>query len=125
PSLTQPVPKAPPQPPAPAPTKPTPPPAPAVKADPEATRLLDEAVKNFEQNPVQWLKTEIWQQVDVQGLMFQCTGPYLYGPNYKVHLDLNVSAGDLVNRLEIVCDGNTRWEVRHLSAAKPEVQRTD
>ena len=101
-----------------------PPPEP-VKADPEATRVLDEAVKTLEKNPIQWLKTELWQQMDVQGLMVQCDGLFMYGPNYKLHLNLNLRrwrrgpAADHYLRRQHSMGGP------ELSPSKKEVQRID
>ncbi len=120
PPVTQSQPKANPQ------AKPaTPPAAEPIKSDPEAQRALDEAIKSLESKPIQWFQADLWQQLEVQGLIVRCDGPFLYGPNYKLHMDLNVRTGAAVNRLEIRCDGATRWEIRQLNDSRKEVQRLD
>lgn len=109
-----------------APEKPTAAPAPEpIKADPGAEKVLDDAIKALQDKPIQWFQADLWQQMEVQGIMVRCDGPFIYGPNYKLHFDLNVRTGDTVNRLEIRCDGATRWEVRQLKDSKKEVQRLD
>src|SRR5205823_5791448 len=65
------------------------------------------------------------QQADVQGLVFQCDGLFVYGPNFRLRLDLNLRTGESGNRTETYCDGNTRWEVRHEPGRKPEARRLD
>lgn len=102
------------------------PPAPEpIKSDPEAQKVIDDAIKALESKPIQWFQADLWQRMEVQGIMVHCDGPFLYGPNYKLHLDLNVRTGDSVNRLEIRCDGATRWEVRQLKNSQKEIQRLD
>jgi hypothetical protein len=114
------------------PAKPQPPkPAPAAEpakpavADPEAKKTLDEAVKALDRNQLKWVETMLWQQVDVQGLVVQSEGIYLAGPDYRVHLNLKVRAGDAAGKMEFICDGTTLWEVMQFGEAKPTITKRE
>src|SRR5207245_9121799 len=47
------------------PTKPTAPPAPEpIKSDPEAQKILGDAINALETKPIQWFQAHLWQQLD-------------------------------------------------------------
>lgn len=89
--------------------RPSPPPPP--KADPEAVKLFDQAVAKCDLKQIHWLETTYWSRIHLQGLLFEATGRYVVGPDYRLHLDLAVDLGDARGRLQMFGDGQTIWEV--------------
>lgn len=101
-----------------------PPPPPSSRVappDPAATKALEQAVQAIDRNKLKWLETMLWQQVNVQGLQVQSEGIYLAGPDYRVHLNLKVRLAEATGKMEMVCDGNTFWEVMQFGDKEPTV----
>ncbi len=103
----QPQPVAPPKPTTPA----TPPPPPPPKADPAATKSLEQAVELVDPTKrLGWVETQLWQQVDLQGATFQAEGRYLVAPQNRLRLDLKVRVGGTEGETSIISDGSTVWQ---------------
>src|SRR5262245_6686035 len=68
------------------PAAPAPPAPPPPKADPDAVKALDKALERFGPKQTGWIKTTIWQHLDVQGLTYGAEGVYLSGPNHRYRL---------------------------------------
>lgn len=100
-------------------------PTPAPKLDPDAKLVLDEAIKALDRQRLAWIETTIWQQMDVQGVLFQAEGIYLAGPERRLHMNLKVHLGNSVGKMETVCDGNTLWEVTQLGAAGKQITKVE
>src|SRR5262249_17930579 len=96
-----------PQPAAPPPAAKAPPPPKPPPPDAPATHLLNKAINA---KRLDWVQTELWQQVDVQGLTFQARGSYLSAPDHRLHLDLTVHVAGTTGNLEVISDGMTLWE---------------
>jgi hypothetical protein len=108
------------------PGKPGTPPAPEPpKADPVAQKTLDDTIAYLEKHPIVWFDTNLWQQIDVQGLLFQSEGKYQYGPGFRLSLDFRLRTGENTGRLEMVCDGTTNWETHQVGDSKKYIQRLD
>jgi hypothetical protein len=107
--------------PSPAASTPTPPPAP--KADPEAGKLLSAALEQFGPQNQGWLKTQVWQQVNLQGLTFHSDGSYLVGPGHRLRLDLKVHVGGCEGQMQVTCDGTTLWQMFRAGNEKPIVNK--
>jgi hypothetical protein len=96
---------APPAQPSPAPKPATPPKPPT--PDPVGVKILDEALQA---KRLDWVQTNLWQKMDVQGLSFQAEGTYLSAPDNRLHLTLVVHVGDTTGKLESISDGTMLWE---------------
>lgn len=103
------------------PVTPTPPP----KLDPDAKLVLDDAIKALDRQRLAWIETTIWQQMDVQGVLFQAEGIYLAGPEHRLHMNLKVHLGDSIGKMETVCDGSTFWEVTQLGSAERHITKIE
>jgi hypothetical protein len=114
---------APAQQPPPAPSAQQPPAPPPPKPDPEAVKTFNRALEKFGPQRGGWLKTTLWQQVDVQGLAFHSEGLYLSGPDHRLHLDLNVRVGSTEGRLQIVSDGSTLWQAVRVGGGERVVSK--
>jgi hypothetical protein len=111
-----------PSPPAAPPQQPPPPPP---KPDPEAVKLFNRAQELYGRQREGWLKTTLWQQVDVQGLTFRSEGLYLSGPNQRLRLDLNVRVGNTDGELQIISNGATLWQIVRIGTAERVVTKYD
>jgi len=98
------------------------PPAPAPKADPDAVKSLDLALERYGPRRIGWVKTTLWQQVDVQGLTYQAEGTYLSGPDYRLRLDLKVRLGGTAGETVQVCDGKTVWTAMEVGGERNVVK---
>lgn len=102
------------------------PPAAPPKLDPNAKAILDEAIQALDRNRLAWIETTIFQQMDVQGVLFRAEGLYLAGPERRLHLNLKVHLGESVGKMKVVCDGKTVWEEMQLGATdKRAVTKVD
>jgi hypothetical protein len=96
---------------------------PLPKADPKATATLDQALEALDPKRLKWMKTTLWQQVDVQGLTFQAEGAYLAGPDHRMRLDLAVHLGGTTGKLEVVSDGTDLWQVQQVGKGERTVTK--
>jgi hypothetical protein len=110
------------------PTKPAKPATPAVKpeppkppkADPEATRLFEDALKKVRR--LDWVEARLWQQIDMQGLTLQSEGRYLAkSRDQKLHLVLHVNLGQVPATLELFSDGNMMYRTKQIGSEDREV----
>jgi hypothetical protein len=99
--------------------------APAAKPDPAASKLLDQAIEKTDPKQMGWLKTTLWQQLDVQGLTFEAQGTYLLGPNRQMRLDLKLQVGGAEGSLLQVSDGKTLWDVTRIGTQPATVAKVD
>lgn len=98
---------------------------PPPKADPDATKVLHDAVQRLDWKKLGWVDTAFWQRADVQGLSFQAEGKYLSAPERRFRLDLRVRLGGTVGKLEVVSDGGTLWEGMKIGSFPPRVSKLD
>ena len=105
------------------PAAPTPPPSPPPKADPDAVKAFDKALERFGPKQTGWLKTTIWQHLDVQGLTYGAEGVYLSGPNHRFRLDLKVRIGGTEGESQSISDGQTVWQAIRIGDAPREVSK--
>jgi hypothetical protein len=96
-----------------------------LKSDPAADQALGRALERVDPKHFDWLKTTLWQQLDVQGLTFQAEGTYLVGKSGEVHLDLRLHAGSAGGSLEVRSNGKTVWEVTRIGSQPPSVTKTE
>jgi hypothetical protein len=80
------------------------------KPDEKGTAVLSDAIRTLDIKVHPWVQAVLWQQVNAQGLMFQSHGRYLTGPNYQLHLDLQLQLADTTGSLRVISDGVTLWE---------------
>lgn len=103
----------------PPPSQPPSTPAPAAapkepKALPAAVDALAKAIDALDPKKIKWLQTNLWQRMDLQGLVFQTEGRYLSGPEHQMRLDMTVHLTDGDVQLRIVSDGREYWETMRL-----------
>jgi hypothetical protein len=65
---------------------------------------------------VTWLATNLWQQMQMQGLACEVQGRYLSGPNNCFRLDLATRQGDIEGKLCVVSNGQLLWQATRLGA---------
>lgn len=82
----------------------------APKLDAQAKIILDDAIQALDRSRLAWVETMIFQQMDVQGVLFRAEGIYLAGPDRRLHLNLKVHLGESIGKMKVVCDGKTVWE---------------
>jgi hypothetical protein len=110
------------------PPSPADPPAlpPQAPPDPEAVRLLDQALAALAPERVRWAEAAVWQRVSVRGLAYEAEGRYLLGPDHRLRLDLRTRVGRAEGELRVVCDGATLWQATRLSGGPwANVRRLD
>jgi hypothetical protein len=108
------------------PPKPAEPPAPKVKSDPAALDALKQALEHLDLKRHGAVKTDLWQEVDVQGLAFQAQGTYLAAPGQRMHLELRIMriAGTTAD-MKVFSDGKTLWEVSTIGNQGESVVKVD
>lgn len=109
---------------------PTPSLNPTVKAEAEAPpteaeKTIDAAIEKLK--ALQSVSAEIKQDVKLLGLKFQVEGQYLYAPNHRIKLRLDVvGLGDVSGTMQQISDGETLWDFRRIvldSASQGDLQR--
>jgi hypothetical protein len=96
------------------PTKPAPPAPAGAKGDPEAVKLLAQAMERLDAKHIAWLETSVSQKVNVQGLTYRAEGRYVSGPDRRLCLDLTVHLAGTKGHLLVVCDGTTVWNLQKI-----------
>jgi hypothetical protein len=79
--------------------------------DAEATQVFERALAAHDPAKVTWAEMNLWQQVNVQGLIFEAQGHYLSAPGQRWRLDLQTRRGNTDGTLQVVSDGTTLWQV--------------
>lgn len=103
---------------------PPPPPVPP-KQDPTAAKLLDQAIEALDPRRLGWLGTDLWQQLEVQGVAVECLGKYLSGPQHRRRLEMRIRLGDTQGEVQIVSDGASLWYSSRIEHFEHTVTRVD
>jgi hypothetical protein len=108
------------------PGKPEQAPAPKLKSDPAAVEALKQAVEHLDMKRHGPVKTDLWQEVDVQGLAFQAQGTYLAASGQRLRLELRINriAGTSADT-KVISDGKVLWEISEIGTQGPSVARVD
>ncbi|MCS6851733.1 MAG: hypothetical protein NZ700_11260 [Gemmataceae bacterium] len=93
------------------------------RPDPHTAHLLDQARRAYDPHRVPWLKTDVWQRINLDDFAYQAEGTYLSGPDHRLRLDLAIRAGRVAGRVLAVSDGTTLWLWQRLGANEPTVQK--
>ncbi len=78
--------------------------------DPTPAALLDQALAEFSPERVQWLQTEVWQQVQLGQDDWQTHGHVFQAPGGRSRLELHTQVQSVQATLLTVCDGSVLWE---------------
>lgn len=95
------------------------------KADPEALRLLEQALAVLDPVHLSAVETQLWQRVRVGQLDYEAEGRYLRSPDARFRLELHTRVGGKTGSLVQVCDGRHFWQGTRTEPARwLEVHRT-
>ena len=97
----------------------------ALKPDPAALHLLNQALEQLDPEKLGWLQTRLRQQVYAQGLRFEADGRYLAGPDHRLHLELAVHLGGTDAALRVISDGSTVWDEVRIGKGDPSISKWD
>lgn len=97
----------------------------APKADESATKTVTVAAEMLDPQKLGWVEATLWQKVDTQGLSFTAAGRYLAGPDHRLRIDLDVSFGKTVGKMQVTSDGATLWSVMQIAGGEPDITRLD
>lgn len=89
----------------------------------EAEQTMDQAIALLNPERLRWMQMDFWQQGNFAEMSYQADGHYAAGPGHRLRLDLQVRVGQVANRLQIVCNGETLWQVEQRGPAQPAVTR--
>jgi hypothetical protein len=108
------------------PEKPAEPPPTKLKPDPAAVEALKQALDRLDMKRYGAIKTDLWQEVDVQGISFQTHGSYWAAPGQRLRLKLTIDqlAGAKAE-LQVICDGSVLWETSTIGTQDQSVTRVD
>ncbi len=97
----------------------------APTADREATNTLANAIAKLSPKRVSWVQADLWQQSNLQGLVFQADGSYLSAPDNRLRVELGVRVAGTTGRLTVVSDGKMFWEGVQLGKDPIRAKRYD
>lgn len=102
-----------------------PPPVYPVRPEPAAGQALDRAIAALDPLQMPWLRTTLWQQVNLAPLSFEAEGTYCAGPDHRLRLDLTVRFPGGARGLQLVSDGHTVWEADQGGPEEGRVGKVD
>jgi hypothetical protein len=72
------------------------------------------------------VKTDLWQEVDVQGLSFQAEGRYVAAPGQRLRLELSIIriAGKQAG-MKVISNGKVLWEISEIGTHVESIVRVD
>ncbi len=83
-----------------------------IRTNTEVQRLLDEIEAHLRK--LEWLATDIRQEMTLRGFTFTARGRYIVGPNNLMRLEYKVKLSDVEGELLEVCDGRDQWHVESI-----------
>ncbi len=87
-----------------------------IRTNTEVQKLLDEIEQHLRK--LDWVATDIRQEVTLRGFNFTATGRYITGPNNLMRLEFRVKLADVEGELLEVCDGRDQWHVQSILDVK-------
>lgn len=96
------------------------------RSDPEARRLLEQALDVLHPAQLAAVETRLWQRVRLGHLDYEAEGRYLRSPDARFRLELHTRVGGKTGSLVQVYDGQQLWKVRRTdSTSWQDIRRLD